>query len=205
VLQERTFQRVGGEVTLETDARVVASSNKDLKKMVELGEFRSDLFYRLNVFPIEIPALRNRKEDIPLLIDCFIQELKAKYPKEINSVAPEVIRAFESYDWPGNVRELENLIERAYILETTPTLSPESFPGELFAKSAPAACLPLDTSMSLADFRELAKENAERQYLREVLAQCRGRINRSAERAGISTRQLNKLLTRYSIRKQDFK
>ena len=205
VLQEKTFQRVGGESSFETDARIVASSNMDLKKMSDAGLFRSDLYYRLNVFPIEIPPLRTRKEDIPLLIDFFIQQLKKKYPKDIREVHPSVIEAFERYDWPGNVRELENLIERGYILEASQVLSPESFPGELFVKNAPTACLPLDTSVSLAEFREMAKENAERQYLEEILTQNKGRINKSATQAGISTRQTSKLLTKYKIRKEDFK
>lgn len=205
VLQEKTFQRVGGETSLDTDARIVASSNMELKKMVDNGQFRSDLYYRLNVFPIELPSLRERKEDIPLLIEFFIQQLKKKYPKDIHAAHPAVIEAFERYDWPGNVRELENLIERGYILETSQMLTPESFPSEFFAKNAPAACLPLDTSISLAEFREMAKESAERQYLMEVLTQNKGRINKSADQAGISTRQINKLLTKYKIRKEEFK
>lgn len=205
VLQERTFQRVGGEVTLETDARIIAATNDDLKKLTESGSFRSDLYYRLNVFPIDIPPLRERLEDIPLLVRHFLQDFKGKYAKEIHDAHPLVLEALQEYDWPGNVRELQNLVERAYILENSDILTPESFPQEMFVQAAPPSYLPLNTSLTLARFREVAKENAERQYLKEVLASNKGRINRSAQQAGISTRQLHKLLTKYGIRKEEYK
>lgn len=205
VLQERTFQRVGGESTLETDARIIAASNEDLKALTKSGHFRSDLFYRLNVFPIEIPPLRERKEDIPLLVRHFLQDFKSKYGKDIRDTHPLVQDALQEYEWPGNVRELQNLLERAFILENSHILTPESFPQDLFSAGAPAACLPLNTSLTLAQFREVAKENAERQYLKELLADNQGRINNSAQQAGISTRQLHKLLTKYGIRKEEYK
>ncbi len=205
VLQERTFQRVGGESTLETDARIIAATNEDLKKLTEQGAFRTDLYYRLNVFPIDIPPLRERREDIPLLVRYFLQDFKRKYGKEIEDAHPLVLEALQAYNWPGNVRELQNLVERAFILENTHLLTPESFPQEIFGSTGPAACLPLDTSLTLAQFREVAKENAERQYLKELLSANKGRINRSAAQAGISTRQLHKLLGKYGIRKEEFK
>ncbi|MGE4297389.1 MAG: sigma 54-interacting transcriptional regulator [Desulfovibrionaceae bacterium] len=205
VLQERTFQRVGGDTNIETDARIIAATNNDLKAMVDAGMFRNDLFYRLNVFPIEIPPLRERKEDIPLLVNAFLKKLTREYGKDINDVHPTVLDAFTAYNWPGNVRELENLMERAYILETAHVLTPESFPCDLFSLDVPAATIPLDLTMTLAAFREGAKENAERQYLKEVLAQCKGKVNLSASRAGITPRQLHKLLTRYGISKADYK
>ncbi|MBG0776573.1 MAG: sigma-54-dependent Fis family transcriptional regulator [Desulfovibrionaceae bacterium] len=205
VLQEHTFQRVGGEATLTTDARIIASTNGDLKAMVQDRTFRQDLYYRLNVFPIEIPALRERKEDIPLLVAAFLDKLGRNYGKAIHGAHPTVLEAFERYDWPGNVRELENLVERAYILETSHLLTPESFPADMFSGASPAATIPLDTSLSLAEFRDRAKENAERHYLKEILAACNGRINRTAERAGITTRQLHKLLTRYGIDKREYR
>jgi len=205
VLQERTFQRVGGETTLETDARIIAASNEDLKSLTQSGAFRSDLYYRLNVFPIEIPALRHRREDIPLLVRHFLQDFKNKYGKDIRDAHPLVLDALQQYDWPGNVRELQNLLERAFILENSHILTPESFPQDIFSPGAPAACLPLNTSLTLAQFREVAKENAERQYLKELLAGNKGRINLSAQQAGISTRQLHKLLTKYGIHKEEYK
>jgi len=204
VLQERTYERVGGEQTLETQVRIIAATNMDLKEMTEAGTFRKDLFYRLNVFPIESPPLRVRKEDLGLLADLFVQRLNQFYSKGITGVHPAVMGAFEAYQWPGNIRELENLIERAYILETSKLLTPESFPGELFSAAA-VAQVPMDASHTLAEVRRRGVEHIERQYLKELLSSQRGRIKISAEQAGITTRQLHKLLTRYHIHKEDYK
>jgi DNA-binding NtrC family response regulator len=204
-VQERTFQRVGGDQAIAADVRIIAATNADLQEMVESRQFRTDLYYRLNVFPIEVPPLRERKEDIPLLVETFLDRLNKEYGKGLHGAHPAVLQAFAGYAWPGNVRELENLVERAYILETSRLLTPESFPANLFASDAPTATIPMNISLSLAEFRDAAKENAERQYLKEMLAQCRGRINRTAERAGVTTRQLHKLLTKYAIHKDEFK
>jgi DNA-binding NtrC family response regulator len=205
VLQDKVFQRVGGDAPIGMDARIVAATNIDLAQRCAKGDFRSDLYYRLNVFPIEIPALRDRREDIPLLVDYFMERLRRQLNKDITGVHPSVLSAFDGYAWPGNVRELENLVERAFILETSRILTPESFPAELFEHEAPAATLPLDLSLTLAEFRERAKESAERHYIKELLASHKGRINRSAKDAGVSTRQLHKLMTRHGIRKEEFK
>jgi DNA-binding NtrC family response regulator len=205
VLQDRNFQRVGGEEALTADARVIAASNMDLKAMSEAGEFRKDLYYRLNVFPIDLPSLRQRIEDLPVLINIFLKKLNQNYGKNIGSIHPLVLDAFQHYEWPGNIRELENLIERAYILETDATLTPAGFPGELFAAGEPVALVPLNAARTLADVRRLGIEKIEKNYLKDVLSKNRGRINESARQAGISTRQLHKLMTRYSIKKEAFK
>ena len=205
VLQDGTFSRVGGENTLNTDARVIVATNADLKQMAKEGLFRKDLFYRLNVFPVEIPPLRERVEDLPLFIDCCLERLNLSYQKQITGVRPEVLRALQGYDWPGNVRELENLIERAYILEETYQLTPESFPTELFPEQAPTAVLPLDTGLSLAEARKRANEAFERQYLKDLLVRHQGSIKKSADGAGVTTRQIHKLLSRYGIQKEDFR
>lgn len=130
VLQEGFFQRVGGETTYKTDVRVIAATNSDIQAMSENGQFRIDLFYRLNVFPIHLPTLRERKGDIAHIVTQFIDRLNALYAKDIRGVHPMVLDALGAYEWPGNIRELENVIERAYILETSHTLSPESFPSD---------------------------------------------------------------------------
>ncbi|MBU1004056.1 MAG: sigma-54 dependent transcriptional regulator [Proteobacteria bacterium] len=205
VLQDKIFQRVGGDSDIPLDARIVAATNIDLQGMCARGEFRQDLFYRLNVFPVEILPLRERQEDIPLLTENFLKRLSRLQMKDILGVHPLVLKAFERYPWPGNVRELENLVERAFILETSRILTPESFPAELFEKQSPSSTMPLDLDLTLADFRERAKENAERHYLKELLTSNRGRINKSAVQAGISSRQLHKLMTRHGLHKEDFK
>ncbi|MGA1845374.1 MAG: sigma-54 dependent transcriptional regulator [bacterium] len=205
VLQDRTFQRVGGEESIETDVRIIAASNMDLQKMCIDGILRKDLFYRLNVFPIEIPPLRERIEDMPLLVGTFLRNLNKLYQKNINDLHPQVMEAFVSYSWPGNIRELENLIERAYILETSSLLTPESFPSELFVFDTPQTQIPLDISLTLAEVRHQGIENIERSYLKQLLALNEGRINCTAKSAGITPRQLHKLLSKYGIRKEEFK
>ena len=116
VLQEGELERVGGSRTLKVDVRIIAATNRDLTKAVWSGEFRDDLYYRLNVFPVEVPSLRERKQDIPQLVRHFVDKLSAKMGKRIDSVPDHVQVALQRYDWPGNVRELENVIERAIIL-----------------------------------------------------------------------------------------
>ncbi len=205
VLQDGTFSPVGAEKTISTNARIITATNSDLKKMTEDGDFRKDLYYRLNVFPIEIPPLRKRKEDIPLLIQFFLKKLSKDFQKDIKDIHPQVKEAFKKYSWPGNIRELENLLERAYILETSDLLTPESFPAELFEKEMSSAVLSMDTDVSLSEARQKAVQGFERQYLKELMLRNKGKINQSAQEAGISTRQLHKLMLKYGIRKEDFK
>ncbi len=205
VLQERTFQRVGGEAVIETDVRVIAASNRDLGQMVEQGLFRNDLFYRLNVFPIEIPPLRERREDIPQLTEIFLRKMNRFNHRGIHYVQPQVMEAFQRYSWPGNIRELENLVERACILETSSILTPASFPAELFAGLPLTAPPSAGIGMKLSEVRARAVAEAEKTYLRELLARNGGRINRTAESAGVTVRQISKLLRRYGIRKETYR
>jgi DNA-binding NtrC family response regulator len=205
VLQDGTFSRVGGDLTIHTNARVIAATNTDLKAAGEAGDFRKDLYYRLNVFPIHIPPLRERIEDLPQLIQLFLNRLNREFQKSISSVHPHVIQALANYNWPGNVRELENLMERAYILEETPVLTPEGFPQELFETFPESAILSIDTQMPLAQARRQALDDFERRYLKDLLTRHNGKINLSAAAAGITTRQLNKLMSHHKIRKETFK
>jgi DNA-binding NtrC family response regulator len=204
VLQDNIFCRVGGTETLNADVRVIAATNDDLTAAVKNSRFRKDLYYRLNVFPIDIPPLSQRTEDIPYLIEHFLKRLNKDIQKNIHSVEPRVIAALKHYAWPGNIRELENLIERAYILEQSTVLSPESFPTELFEGEMTVAVVPVSTQIPLSTARQLAVEDFERQYLKELLSANLGRINRSAEVAGITSRQLHKLMQKYHLRKEDF-
>jgi DNA-binding NtrC family response regulator len=205
VLQDRTFQRVGGEALIEADVRIIAASNEDLDRMVEKGLFRSDLYYRLNVFPITLPPLRERREDIPQLTEIFLKQANRFNHRGIHYVHPLVMDAFQRYPWPGNIRELQNLIERACILETSSILTPASFPAELSANETEPTSMPVETRFTLAKVRTLAAEEAEKRYLREVLSRNGGRINRTAETAGITVRQINKLMNKYGMRKEEFR
>jgi len=122
VLQEREFERLGSTRTLRTDARLIAATNRDLAAMVEDQKFRGDLFYRLNVFPVHVPPLRDRQEDIPLLVRHFVQHFAQRMKKTIDTIPSETINTLSRYHWPGNIRELQNVIERAVILSTGPVL-----------------------------------------------------------------------------------
>ena len=122
VLQEGEVERVGGESPIQVDVRLVAATNRNLAQAVEAGEFRSDLYYRLNVFPVEIPPLRERDEDVPLLVRHFVEKMSAKLGREVESVPKTVMDALRAYPWPGNVREMQNVIERAVILSRGPRL-----------------------------------------------------------------------------------
>jgi DNA-binding NtrC family response regulator len=205
VIQDRLFQRVGGETDIRVDVRIIAATNSDLKELRQAGTFRSDLYYRLNVFPIEIPPLRERKEDIPHLVRGFLRRLEQVEHKDVEDVDPAVLEAFVRYDWPGNVRELENVVERAFILETADVLTPQSFPADLFPLPSPEVEDAVDARLPLAEFRRRHIEAIERQYLERVLTEHRGRIAPAAAAAGIGVRQLHKLLTRHGIRKDRFK
>ncbi len=205
ILQDGTLSRVGGEEVIETNVRVIAATNSDLKKMSDEGQFRRDLYYRLNVFPVKIPPLEERLEDIPFFAEMFLKKLNRFHPKEIHDVHPQVLEAFKKYSWPGNIRELENIMERAYILESSSVLTPESFPSELFESASAAAFFSMNSLMPLGEARRKGIEDVERRYLRELLSRNKGKIKSSAENAEISTRQLHKLLKKYDIHKKDFK
>jgi len=205
VLQDGIFQRVGGEEIVNADVRAIAATNTDLKKMTDTGEFRRDLYYRLNVFPIELPTLSERSEDIRLFVEIFLKKLNQFSSKEIRDIHPDVLNALIRYPWPGNIRELQNLIERAHIIEQSSMLTPESFPGELFENEISAGGIRIDASLTLKELRQAGIEQMERLYLKEILAEERGSINSTARRAGITTRQLSKLMNKYSLHKEDFK
>jgi DNA-binding NtrC family response regulator len=191
VLQEREFEPLGAERTQRIDVRVIAATNRDLKKMVADGTFQEDLYYRLNVIPIEIPPLRERREDIPLLIEHFVEKHRQRTGKRIDRVDAEVIAALERYDWPGNVRELENTIERAVVLTTAPVLTAASV-SLLGVTSTPASGLP-----SLRLHQNL--EWVERETIRRALDQAGGVKKDAAELMGISQRALSYYLAKYRI------
>ncbi len=177
VLQEREFERLGSTRTLHTDARLIAATNRNLAAMVEEQRFRSDLFYRLNVFPVRVPSLRERREDIPLLVWHFARQFAARMKRNYESVAPETMRALCEYDWPGNIRELQNLIERAVILSPGPVLR------------VPLRDLHHRTITVSQNRQHQTLEEAERSHILQTLKQTRwvlGGPNGAAARLGIN-------------------
>jgi DNA-binding NtrC family response regulator len=199
VLQDGSFNRVGSTEPLHTNARIIAATNADLEEMTGSNKFRKDLFYRLNVFPIEIPALKDRIEDLPHLTRLFLAKLNTKYQKEVKGLSPGMHDCLQSYTWPGNLRELENILERALILESGDILKPERFPTSLIN------CLNTDTAataikeMPLAESRKVVIEEFEKNYLEKLLPKHNGKVNFSARAAGISPRQLSRLVHKYDL------
>lgn len=205
VLQDGTFERVGGEQSIHVDVRVVSATNTDLEQMGRDGLFRKDLFYRLNVFPIHIPPLRKRTEDIHHLAHLFLNRLEREGQRGIRVMEAKVIEGFQRYPWPGNIREMENVIERAYILGKPPALTAGDFPEDLLPRHEQPPPYDTDPSHSLAEVRRRAGDAAEQAYLRRILTQCRGSIKDTAHTAGVTPRQLHKLMTKHGLRKEDFK
>ncbi len=204
VLQDRTFSRIGGDCILKTDVRIIAATNSDLEDGVRKGVYRKDLFYRLNVFPIEIPPHKERLEDLEYLVDMFLKKLNVKYGKNIQTVHPSVLEGFRHYEWPGNIRELENILERAYILERATVITPDNLPIE--TQLAAARDMPAPgTGQTLAQVRRHAVNACEISYLTSLLEETNGRIRETAKKADITTRQLNRLLTRHGLDKKQFK
>ena len=204
VLQERTIQRVGSEKDIPVDVRVIAAANRDLKKLSDQELFRSDLYYRLNVFPIELPPLKKRREDIPHLANTFLKRLNQRYGKGITGIKNAVLRGFALYEWPGNIRELENVIERAYVLEKSTCLTGEHFPVEIVPFKENDPVIVVATTGTLAETRRKAILEIEENYLREKLTLHSGKINNTAREAGITPRQLHKLMAKYHLKRDQF-
>jgi two-component system, NtrC family, response regulator HydG len=194
VLQRGEFERVGGTVTLETDARVIAATNRSLDRLVAEGKFRSDLYFRLNVFPIAVPPLRERREDIALLANYFAQRYRARFRKPITSIEEASIERLRSYSWPGNVRELEHIVERAVLLSEGPVLRIPGLPDT--APSDPDGVRP--TASRLATMEE-----AEREHIRRVLGHTNGRISGkggAAEVLGLPDSTLRSRMKKLGVR-----
>ncbi len=191
-LQERKFRRVGGEKELEVDVRIIAATNRNLEKLVKEGKFRDDLFYRLDVVRITLPPLRERKEDIPLLVDFFIKRYSSKFNKPIRGITKEALSALENYPWPGNVRELENVIERAVVLEEGELITPESLPQKIF-NLAPAPRQELTSNFRLQDYLE----NIIRHYVKLAYEKAGGNKKKAAELLGLSYRSYRHYWEKY--------
>ncbi len=188
VLQDGTFERLGGIETLQVDVRVLAATNRNLQEDVKTGKFREDLFYRLNVIPIHMPALKERKDDIPLLVDHFLECCNSSLHKNA-AMSPDVISALMEYDFPGNIRELENIVERCVALSTDDAITADCLPFHL---------RPTDGSSPLVTLTEVACE-AEREHIIKILNSTRGNKTKAAEILGISRKTLWEKLKAYNI------
>lgn len=192
-LQEKEFERVGGTKTIPVNVRLVAATNRDLAKMAAAGQFRSDLYYRLRVFPVTVPPLRERRDDIPLLVRYFVNTHSKRMGRHIETIAKETMDTLVKWHWPGNVRELENFIERSVILSQGPALH------------APLAELEILEAQPEVLNQEL--ESAEREHILRVLRECRGMIGGSkgaAERLGLKRTTLNSKMKKLGIKRRDY-
>ncbi len=192
VLETGRFERVGGEKTLESDVRIIAATNKDLEKEIKEGRFREDLYYRLNVINLRLPSLRERREDIGLLMDRFLLKYAAKNKKDIKGFSPQSVKMFSNYDWPGNVRELENAVERAVVMSKEELIEPDNLPSNINQSTRKLRKdtfrIPSGTTM----------KEKEKKIILETLQTTNGSKSKAAKILGISTRKIEYKIKEWS-------
>ncbi len=195
VIQEKEIKPVGSEKTVKVDVRIIAAANHDIKRATAKKTFREDLYYRLNVVPIHIPPLRERKEDIPLLVNHFLKKYNKKRPVPVTAVLPETMKHLMACDWPGNVRELENAIERALILEDGSTLQARSFPWLVNQKQA-------EQIYSRHNHKLCCLEDMEKHHIKLILRETGGHRGQAANLLGIDRKTLYKKIKKYELDKK---
>ncbi|MGB3862849.1 MAG: sigma-54 dependent transcriptional regulator [Candidatus Aminicenantaceae bacterium] len=196
-LQDRKVRRVGGTEEFPIDVRIIGATNQDLKKRIEEGKFREDLFYRLNVISLELPPLRNRKEDIPLLVSHFLSKYCDKMGRDMKRIAPRVMKVFESYSWPGNVRELENAIERIIAIEERETITESSLPEELIS---PQREQDRSYEVKLGFDLNVTLDDISRNFVQQALRRTNGNLKETATLLGINYRSLRYLIEKLGLR-----
>jgi DNA-binding NtrC family response regulator len=229
VLQESEFERVGGIKTIKVDVRLVTATNRDLVQEISVGNFRDDLYYRLNVVPMHIPPLRERREDIPMLADHFLAKFNDRLKKEIGSIAPDAVARLVAYNWPGNIRELENLMERTMLFCESPEIRVSDLPAEISgvpAAAAAAAAVPVaeegvrgvpaaavvavasgsvPASSSLKEAVRLETERVERELIQRALDETGGNVTQAARKLKISRKSLQTKMKELGLRDRDAK
>ena len=201
VLEDGKFRRLGSNHEREVDFRLISATNKNLDHQVEEGEFREDLFYRINTFPIHIPPLKQRRDDIALLANHYLQVYATKNEKPVHDISSEAMSLLTRNDWRGNVRELQNVIERALILAGEDIIKPENLPEGISNPEGDdqATTAHYDLDLPFKEAKEHLIEDFERHYIVEVLRNFDGNISRAAEHSGIDRRSLHRLLAKYHI------
>ena len=202
VLQEREFERVGGVQPIHVDVRVIAATNRDLNAAVADGTLRQDLFYRLNVFPIEVPPLRERKDDLLMLVEYFVQRYAKRAGKSIRSIEKKILDLLRAYDWPGNIRELQNIIERSVILSSGGEFSVDE---SWLSRETLAPASRIEAS---PQFKSAVEPRSEREIVESVLAETRGRVwgpSGAAAKLGLAPSTLDHRIKALGIDKKQFK
>lgn len=213
VLQEKKFVPVGGTREVKTNTRIVAATNRNLEMMIEEDQFREDLFYRLNVMPIFLPPLRERRDDVFLLVQHFIKKFAKVHGKNITGISPIALELLKSYDWPGNIRELENTIERCFVVESNSTIAPNSLPDHIKLGTSHKTSPQVEeksrserhTTPSEEMDYELFKEQAEKEFIQAALKANKGKINQTVAHANIPKNTLLRKIKKYGINPEDFK
>jgi DNA-binding NtrC family response regulator len=196
VLQNQQLRHIGGNELIQIDVRLLSATNQDLQNALQEGQIREDFYYRLNVINIHLPPLRERKEDIRLLAEFFLQKILKSSPKEIAGFSDEVMNQFEKYNWPGNVRELENIVERAVTLAKGKTISLAEIPSELQSNDKHEFSF---ANLSLSEAKQKAIDDIEKKYLVSLLRKYKGHVTNIAEDAGMTRRNIHRLLNRHNI------
>ncbi|HEX9292001.1 MAG TPA: sigma-54 dependent transcriptional regulator [Anaeromyxobacteraceae bacterium] len=204
-LQEKEIRRVGDNAAVKVDVRILAATHRDLKAEAAAGRFREDLFYRLHVFPVRLPALRERLEDVPLLAAHFLDKHARAARRELSGFEADALRALTAHAWPGNVRELENAVERAVAVAAGPLVTAADLPPDVLVAPAVAPPGGVLTTLPYREALDLARDRVSRDYLVALLRELRGNVTQAAARAGMERESLHRLLKRYGIRSDDFK
>jgi len=202
VLQDGEYERVGETKTRKADVRIIAATNQKLEDLIKQGRFRNDLFYRLNIISIELPPLRDRKEDVALLVEHFIEKHSTALNKQINGISDEAFGYLMKHDWPGNVRELENVIERACVLTKGPLIEPVDMPEHIL-KGKADTCAPgwrstLEDTNNGASLKDALKD-PERKIILEAIEKCNGNKKEAAKLLGINRTTLYKKLNQFGL------
>jgi two-component system response regulator AtoC len=206
-LQEKEIRRVGDNRAVAVDVRIIAATHRDLREEIRAGRFREDLFYRLHVFPVTLPPLRDRMEDLPLLAAHFLAKHARAVRRELAGFEPEALARLAAHPWPGNVRELENAVERAVAVSTGDRVRVADLPPEVAgAGDAPPPADPAELAhLPYREVVEAARDRTSREYLVALLAEFDGNVTRAAERAGLERESLHRLLRKHGIKSEDFK
>jgi DNA-binding NtrC family response regulator len=203
VTQEKKIERVGGNQEIDVDVRIISATNQVIKEKIDRGEFRVELYYRLNVVPIHIPPLRERIDDVPLLVDHFIRIFNRKFNKNMRRVSTQVMSRLMQYDWPGNVRELENVLERAFVITENDVIDTIIFSHDIAASaSREAPPYSVDTEIPFKVARAMVEKRFEKAYLQEALNRYGGNVSETARMTGINPRTLWRKMKEYAIERE---
>jgi transcriptional regulator with PAS, ATPase and Fis domain len=205
-LQEKRFTPVGSNREIEVNVRIVAATNRNLEQMIRDGQFREDLFYRLNVLPIVLPPLRERKNDLEPLTDHFVAKFNSRHGRSVQGFTPEALEVLRNHSWPGNIRELENVVEHAFVIEASDLIAWDSLPTSVRLGQPKVTTPTDDTRVSVSvplDFQS-SKEAFEREFLIQALKKFKGRINQTALQANIPKKTLLRKLEKYGINARDY-